>query len=113
MVAMLELTTGEDERQRCRGAKLTTRIWIHPTSAAVDERAASEIEQRQQALDLWLDCLSDVQIGNRLGVTDKTAKKWYSEFPPPGAFSDPPELRQHFDVWHLPAARIGHAKCSD
>lgn len=53
------------------------------------------------AWNLWLDCLSDVAIGEVLGVTDKTAKEFRSEFSRKCDFSEHPGSRQHFDVWQF------------
>jgi DNA methylase len=67
-----------------------------------EQRAASEIEQREQAYDLWLDCLTDIEIAQRFGVTDRTIRNWLGSRRQMADLSEPPELRQHFDIWQLP-----------
>jgi hypothetical protein len=67
-----------------------------------DARADEKREQQERAFDLFLDCCSDVEIGKAIGVTDKTAKALYSEIAASAEFSEPPESRQHFDVWAFP-----------
>lgn len=67
-----------------------------------DERQAEKRSLRERAWDLHLNCLPDKEIGDTIGVTDKTAKQYYSEFSASADFSEPPESRQHFDVWQFP-----------
>lgn len=69
-----------------------------------DARASERANQRAQAWDLWLDCKSDVEIGAALSVTDKTVAKLRSEFSADADFSEPPDSRQHFDVWSFQTA---------
>ncbi len=69
-----------------------------------DERAAEKQSQKDRAWDLHLDCQSDVEIGEALNVTDKTAKQYYSEFSANADFSDAPASRQHFDIWQFPTS---------
>jgi hypothetical protein len=65
--------------------------------------AKREEKQRQQerAWDLWLDCLSERQIAERIGVVQKTINNWVSNYRTDPRFTQPPESRQHFDVWQF------------
>jgi hypothetical protein len=55
---------------------------------------------------MWLDCVTDswVKLGELVGATDKTVAKWVSEFSERSVSSEPPESRQHFDVWQFQKA---------
>jgi hypothetical protein len=69
-----------------------------------DARSAEKRAQQERAWDLHLNCLSDVEIGKQLGVSDKTAKQYRSEFSAYADFSEPPASRQHFDIWQFAIA---------
>lgn len=60
-----------------------------------DEKAA----QQATVWDLWLDCLSENAIAERVGVPQRTINDWLSEKRNDPLFAKPPESRQHFDVW--------------
>lgn len=67
-----------------------------------EQRAASEIELRERAYDLWLDCLTQEQIAKRLGVTQRTVSNWVSNSRQMAeSSSEPPDPRQDFDIWRL------------
>ncbi|CAN5551327.1 hypothetical protein BH24ACT4_BH24ACT4_24160 [soil metagenome] len=62
-------------------------------------------EQKEQAWDLWLDCLSEREIGAEIDVPRKTLADWVGEKRNDPDFAQPPESRQHFDIWTFPPAR--------
>lgn len=61
---------------------------------------------KTKAWDLWLNCLSEREVAEQLGVDHKTVGKWCGEksdelgISPPGATTDAPWGNvQHFDIW--------------
>lgn len=76
-------------QEYCRGARR-------------DEKA----EQQERAWDLWLDCWTDSDVADEVGVGRKTVSDWASaKIQELGDSPLVPESRQHFDVWKFPPAR--------
>ena len=82
-----------------------------------DARKAEKEAQQAKAWDLWLDCLSDREIAEHVGVSHPTIGEWVEEkrgsaeiFQPPGQTTKDPQKPgywgsiQHFDVWQFPQA---------
>lgn len=77
-----------------------------------DARAAQEAQRQADAYDLWLDCLTQVQIAAELDTPQKTISNWLSQngqvpemAKPPGWADDLPWGNvQHFDVWSFGTA---------
>lgn len=77
-----------------------------------DARAAQTQERQERAWDLWLDCLTQEQVADRLDTSRQTVSDWLagkrqlSEIGnPPGATDEKPWGNiQHFDVWKFPTA---------
>jgi DNA methylase len=90
-------------------ADLQELLSVTPSTLETYLREAKRTEkeaQQARAWDLWLDCVTDswVKLGELVGTTDKTVKGWISEFSDRSGFSEPPESRQHFDVWSFQKA---------
>ncbi len=67
-----------------------------------EQRAASEIELRARAYDLWLDCLTQQQIADRLRQPQRTISNWLSQSRQVAeTANEPPAQRQDFDIWKL------------
>jgi len=69
-----------------------------------DARQSEKAERQARAFDLWLDCLSEREIAKEIGVTQPTAAEWVKEKRGSADFFQPPESRQHFDVWQFQSA---------
>jgi hypothetical protein len=54
--------------------------------------------------DLWLDCLSERDVAERVGVEQKTINNWVSKKRTDSEFTQPSTSRQHFDVWNFHSA---------
>jgi hypothetical protein len=67
-----------------------------------DVRKAEKRAQQDKVWDLWLDCRAQGDIGDEIGVDQKTVSNWLGEYADSRKFLDPPESRQHFDVWSFP-----------
>jgi DNA modification methylase len=68
-----------------------------------DARTAEREALQAQAWDLWLDCLNESQIAQDIGVSQPTVSRIIQD----GKFAElnnPPESRQHFDIWQFQAA---------
>jgi len=62
---------------------------------------------KAKAWDLWLDCLSEREIAEAIGVPQPTLsgeKGWLIEKRNNPVFNQAPESRQHFDIWQFPTA---------
>jgi DNA modification methylase len=74
------------------------------------ERWTKEARQQEKdalkakAYDLWLDCMSYREIGEALGVDDKTVAAWTAEKTAAAGNSAPPVSQQHFDIWSFTKA---------
>jgi len=97
--------------------KRTTEIaeWLSVTRRTVEEwtediRREEKEQQKADAWNLWLDCHSEREIGEVLGIGQATAHRWidskakdFANESPPGATVENPWGRiQHFDVWEFP-----------
>lgn len=69
-----------------------------------EARTAERRAQRERAWDLWLDCLTQQAIADDIGVAIGTINTWLSEMPKMAELNEPPESRQHFDVWSFQTA---------
>jgi hypothetical protein len=69
-----------------------------------DVRKAEKAAQQARAWDMWLDCRSQEQIAEAVGVAQPTISGWLSETADLREFIDPPASRQHFDVWSFQSA---------
>lgn len=67
-----------------------------------DERQTEKRVRRETAWDMHLDCASQRDIADHLGVDHKTIGAWLGEFAADAENSPAPESRQHFDVWQFP-----------
>jgi len=78
-----------------------------PQPEPLDDEAQSADEKRAaqaRAWDLWLDCHDDRTIGELMGIPKSTASDYVSGFRRSADFGQPPESRQHFDVWQFATA---------
>ena len=68
------------------------------------DRAAEKQARQDRAWDLWLDCLSERDIARELATPQQTIDGWLTEKRKLSESGQPPESRQHFDVWSFPTA---------
>jgi hypothetical protein len=69
----------------------------YASRAKSDETA----EKKETAWDMWLDCIPQTQIAEKLGVDEKTVRRWKDIREQSSEMSAPPDSRQHFDVWQF------------
>jgi DNA-binding transcriptional regulator YiaG len=67
-----------------------------------DARTTEKAEQQARAWDLWLDCWEQKTIATEIGVSEATISEWFEKRR--SAETEPPESRQHFDVWNFAAS---------
>lgn len=67
-----------------------------------DARSDEKKAAQAKAWDLWLDCWSPERIADEIGVGETTVKEWVGKRRT--AETDPPDSRQHFDVWSFTTA---------
>lgn len=85
-------------------AELCALLSISPLYLEKCLRDAKSDEKRalkENTWDRWLNCEADSwpTLAKLVGIDDKTAKAWVSEFSTEVGFSEPPASRQHFDIW--------------
>ena len=68
--------------------------------ARTDEKRALQAK----AWDLWLDCATQEQISAQVGADQATVSRWMQERSSAEMHDEPPESRQHFDVWNFTTA---------
>lgn len=56
---------------------------------------------QERAWDMWLDCHTQQSIADELGMDDGTLSRWLSQKGTLFQNENPPESRQHFDVWNF------------
>jgi hypothetical protein len=66
-----------------------------------EARADEKREQQERAFDLWLDCRTQQEIADELAIPQQTVSGWITESGKSAVFGEPPESRQHFDVWQF------------
>lgn len=71
-----------------------------------EAKTTQKQRQKDELCDRWLNCEWDsfTAAAQAIGVTDKTAKAWLSEFSDESVFSEAPQSRQHFDIWQFTTA---------
>ncbi len=60
--------------------------------------------QEEQAWDWWLDCISQVDIAERLGTSQQNISNWIQNRERSSEICSPPDSRQHFDIWQFQTA---------
>lgn len=68
--------------------------------ARQDEKKAAQAK----AWDLWLDCATQTEIAEQIGVEQQTVSNWLQKSAELRDLVEPPESRQHFDVWQFATA---------
>lgn len=66
--------------------------------------------QQARAWALWLDCWSERQIAEELGVAPNTVGESVRSSGSSADFAQPPASRQHFDLWQFGSADEGGGK---
>lgn len=64
-----------------------------------DARKAERDEQQARAWDMWLDCHEQQAIADGIGIDQATVSRWLMQNRESAEMHEPPESRQHFDVW--------------
>lgn len=65
-----------------------------------DARQFEKQTQQDRTWDMWLDCLSEREIAERIGVDQATISRWLIDARTASAGNaSPPASRQHFDSW--------------
>jgi len=69
-----------------------------------DARKAEREDMQARAWDMWLDCNTQRDIAEFVGVSVGTINEWCSENAKSRNLNEPPESRQHFDIWQFATA---------
>ena len=69
-----------------------------------DARQDEKKQQQAKAWDLWLECWTQQEIADEVGVPQRTISDWISENATNCIFAKAPDSRQHFDVWSFHTA---------
>jgi hypothetical protein len=95
-------------RQGCRdGNELLELLSISMSTLETylrDAKKDEKEEQQAKAWDLWLDCHTEQEIGEKVGRPRQTITDWIAENRKNPIFGAPPDSRQHFDVWQFQTA---------
>jgi hypothetical protein len=84
--------------------ELVELLSITPKTAAEyvrDAKRDEKAEKRERVVDLWLGCWGQQHIADEVGVSLGTVNNWLSDFQSIGELKEPPESRQHFDIWQF------------
>jgi hypothetical protein len=90
----------EDERYALIAETLSLKVDVAKKYCA-QARQTEKRKQEEQAWDLNLDCVPQVEIAERLGIAQPTLSRWISIREQSSEMNTPPESRQHFDVWQF------------
>lgn len=66
-----------------------------------DARDAEKDEKKLRAWGMWLDCASQYEIADAIGMTQPAIKGWLDKKCANEHFLSPPPSRQHFDIWQF------------
>ena len=69
-----------------------------------DARSDEKKQAQAKAWDLWLDCWTQEAIADHVGVGQTTVGEWLPDSAELRKSIEPPESRQHFDVWSFQTA---------
>jgi hypothetical protein len=67
-----------------------------------DERQAEKRAAQDKAWDLHLDCATQHEIADAVGVDQATVSRWLDAKSADAVNASAPDSRQHFDVWQFP-----------
>ena len=67
-------------------------------------RKAEKDDAKAKAWDMWLDCNTQETIAAAVGVDRTTVGNWMGISAELREFAEPPESRQHFDIWQFATA---------
>ena len=67
-------------------------------------RKAEKDDAKAKAWDMWLDCNTQETIAAAVGVTQQAVGGWLQISAELREFVEPPESRQHFDIWQFATA---------
>lgn len=99
-----------------RYAEISTLLSITLGTAqkyCADARKNEVEQQKATAWDMWLNCSEPPDIAVNMGFVaedatgeerdnaTRTIRNWIGKFRTDSKFSDPPESRQHFDIWNF------------
>lgn len=101
LYAMLEGTPAE------RYAEISTLLSITLGTAqkyCADARQNELKQQKDTSWDRWLDCYTQQEIADEIGVSREAISDWVGNFRTNSKYTMPPESRQHFDVWNFSKA---------
>lgn len=90
-----------------RITEIATLLSVTPQSVRAwtkDARAAEKAERQAKALDMWLDCHTQQEIADEIGVEQPTIHNWIINFEKDFRSYNAPESRQHFDIWQFSKA---------
>jgi DNA modification methylase len=95
------LPGSDDERYAEIADVLSIKVSVAKKYAA-EARAGEQRFKRDAAWDMWLDAsLTQTEIGARLDESQQTISGWIQKRESDSSFCEPPESRQHFDVWNF------------
>jgi len=57
------------------------------------------LRPRSSSAGLWLDCETQRDIAEKIGVALGTVNEWIVQKSADADFRTPPASRQHFDIW--------------
>lgn len=69
-----------------------------------DARQTEKQAQQDRAWSMWLDCGSQREVADVLGVSQPTIADWIDKKSADAVFLSPPPSRQHFDIWQFQTA---------
>ena len=69
-----------------------------------DARKSEREEAQAKAWDMWLDCATQTDIADELGVSQQNVSNWVQNREQSSEICSPPESRQHFDIWQFATA---------
>jgi hypothetical protein len=96
----LNLGGTKDERYAEIAAVLSLGLDVAAKYCAA-ARQTEKTQQQDRAWELWLDCVSQLEIAERLDVPQTTVSDWLTKKERSSEIGSPPESLQHFDVWNF------------
>jgi hypothetical protein len=90
----------EEDRYNLISETLSLKLEVSKKYCA-EARKAERKKQKDEACDLWLDCVPQTKIAERLGTTQQNVSNWVQDLERSSEICSPPASRQHFDVWQF------------
>jgi hypothetical protein len=82
-----------------------TRASYAASGGEFDPKRFNNAPPSRQHFDIWLDCHTQKEIAEAVGVDHSTVQRWLVAKTADAEFATAPKSRQHFDIWQFATSK--------